>query len=461
MLEGDACDLIAQKVARLESACLIGNESPSESTFADSLSAYSSDSPSGEEEASFSQDAPTTLRRQLSHKTEYSGLDSAVEAARRIYRETWIEHSIERDAGKADRLKREDRADKFSERRAAEKYTEMRGALVDLLPFMGTPRAAEEGNYDVVDFQGRKPPRRLRKRTGKEDEAILLKAQLEHLRSEPAFRAWEASAAVMAAVSTRKEKCWLDAHDTFDALETMLPTYPSCKSRGSAQRKQVIRQILEEKSSGGNGFFANYLVHDNATLRVALARDEEGSSTPAALVVTARMPLFDALRSMDDKGPLRGDAADRKWCRQKGRQFAFQVANLNEEEDTRNARAPAAKLRPDAVLRDLLRSRKPVVLLEVVAALAPRDMCKEKGYSEIVKAELARVTREAKSRGEAVVFCLGSDSPHKLAEKVYLRQPIGKYGLQCGYMRWRASEGLPWARERVWDERITLCLQMP
>ena len=54
-------------------------------------------------------------------------------------------------------------------------------------------------------------------------------------------------------------------------------------------------------------------------------------------------------------------------------------------------RAPIETLKPDAKLRDLLRSKKKVVQLEVIAALAPRDVMKQEDLSEIVKSELAMV----------------------------------------------------------------------
>jgi len=172
--------------------------------------------------------------------------------------------------------------------------------------------------------------------------------------------------------------------------------------------------------------------------------------------------LFEALESLDYNGPLVGEAKSREWCSMAGRQFAFQGARFGVPGRLGSrAREEVKTIQADAKLRDLLRSRKKVVVLEVVAALAPRQVAKKQGLGEIVKAEIAKVMREAKSRGEAVVFCLGSDSPLTLAEKVYLRQPIGDYGLRCGYLRWRESAGVPWGREKEWDNRVCLCLQMP
>jgi hypothetical protein len=181
-----------------------------------------------------------------------------------------------------------------------------------------------------------------------------------------------------------------------------------------------------------------------------------------------RMPLWDALKTMDDDGPLRGAAMEKKWCFAAGRQFALQDLRKEEElppvghrDRARKERVFAKHLQADEQLRELLRSKKPVVLLDTLAALAPRDVCKSNSLNKIVTAELAALLKGAKARGEAVVFSLGSENPHKLAERVYLRPPLADYGMRCGCLRWRESAEVPWAREFIWDDRITLCLQMP
>jgi len=337
--------------------------------------------------------------------------------------------------------------------------------LMNLLPWLGPMQRDPHGiNYEVVEFSGGQPPRGLKKCKDDDEEADGVKAQLEWLRSEPRGRAWEACCAVMAALSTRAEKSWLEANDTCSNLEAMLSDLPGCKSKKSVQRKQEICKFIEKEGSSCRGFFAHYMVCPTTTLRVAFTLNVP-RPLPAALVITNRLPLWDALVSLDGDNPFQGDARERSWCLAAGRQFAFQLANIGIPEKpasvSRKARASAATLQADNKLRDLLRSRKPVIQLEVIAALAPRDVCKSEGLSAIVKAELATITREAKRRGEAVVFCLGSDSPHILAEKVYLRQPISDHGLQCGYLRWRASAEVPWAKETEWSDRTTLCLQMP
>jgi hypothetical protein len=236
------------------------------------------------------------------------------------------------------------------------------------------------------------------------------------------------------------------------------------QSKNSAQRKEQIQLWLEKQYYQGYGFFAHHLVKSYATIRVAFK-----PSVPAPLavsvIVTERISLFDALGSPDTgDGSFIGAAKSYGWCNQEGTQFAFQEAKLGipeDSEDNKNLRMPTEELQASQELRELLLSKKPIVYLEVIAALAPREVAKNEGLSAIVIAELTKLMRDAKSRGEAVLFCLGSDTPHKLAEKVYLRKPIGDYGLRCGYFRWRTSSDLPWAREAPWQNRPCHCFQMP
>lgn len=408
-------------------------------------------------------EVPVSVESACSLQEEHGGLDRAVEAAIHVFRETWISFAMERDAGSADEGTKEDRAGKVSELLVAERYEAMKPALMGLLPWLGPTKPGGQGcDYTVVEFQSQQPPSLLVQRAvGSDDE---LKPQLEWLRKEPRARAWEAFCAVMAAVSTRKEKNWLEANAITDDLNKKLTKLPLCKSKKSARRRSAIRTYIEKECVSGCGFFAQYLVLPSTNLCVAFAPTEP-TPTPASVVITARMPLFEAFASLGPPhGPLGIEAASREWCLKAGRQFAFQGANFGADDScdsSHKCREDAETLEPDAKLRDLLRSRKPVVVLEIVAALAPRELAKRQGFGEIVKAELARVMQEAKNRGEAVVFCLGSDSPHVLAEKVYVRKPISDHGLRCGYLRWRASADAPWARERAWADRICMCLQMP
>jgi hypothetical protein len=269
-------------------------------------------------------------------------------------------------------------------------------------------------------------------------------------------------------MAARGEMSWMDSFHISNEMDYKMKKVPGC-SKGTAKRKAWIREFLLNQVQYGVGNFVGYLVDKDASLRVSFVRAPGvPRPIPATLIIGAREPLWDALQHQDDNGPVRfsldcqKDHQKREWLMKPGREFAFQLANFDEdEEDKLKCRAPIQTLQPDPKLRDLLRSKKVVSQLEVIAALAPRDIMKKEGLSDIVKAELAMFMRDAKARKEAVVFCLGSTSPHTLAQKVYLRAPIGDYGLQCGYLRWRDSPELPWARERCWDSRICLCLQMP
>jgi len=288
---------------------------------------------------------------------------------------------------------------------------------------------------------------------------------LQHFRAESdQTRAWEALCAVMATISGRKEKMWLENLDVESELKKMLRKMPQCKS--DERRRAAIREMIPKIMEEGAGAFSETLIDPRMTQIVTFARGPSGL-VPGTSMTYRRMPLWDALKGMDDEGPLRAAAAEKEWCWGAGRQFALQDLQFGHEVCnipfgySRKERKFAKDLQADTQLRDLLRSKKPVVLLDTLAALGPRDVCKNNGLSDIVRAELHVLFKEAKARGEAVVFTLGSAVPHKLAEKVYLQPPLADYGMRCGCLRWRASADVPWAREFKWEDRITLCLQMP
>jgi len=421
-----------------------------------------------------------TKRSHAAKEDSHDDLNGAVEEAMRIFKEVLFDHALERDHGNQDGEKREDRASEWMETMVAEEgYEQMKDAMLDLLPFLGPMQPkTKECDYQVVETQGHQPPRHLEKgkpawvelgkklANGIPQMEKLLGARLVCLRSNPRFLAWEAFAAVTSIISARKEKTWLELfpqrEELEDKLKDLIKKNKLCKSKTSEQRKETIRAWLGKESDYGYGYFAHYLVKANATLRVAFAPGK--SLTPAALIVTERLPMWDCLASPnDDEGdcPLRAKAKSWEWCKGSGTQFALQEVNLGVDEKDLKCRGAALDLQADPKLRAHLLSKKPVVYLEVVASLAPRAVAKEQGHSAIVKAELAKIMREAKERGEAVVFALGSDSPHTLFEKVYNRPPISDYGLRCGYMRWRASAEDSWAREAPWADRCCVCIQLP
>jgi hypothetical protein len=360
-----------------------------------------------------------------------------------LFRQALTAYALEKD------MRGEEKADKFATRWAADHYEELKDAILALLPWTGEIETAACGTYDLVKFQGRKTPRRE-----------VCKRTLQHFRAEgQQARAWEALCALIAAISSREEKIWLEHLEVQSELNT-LKTQPMCKSKRSARRQAAIRDMVVTLIEDGAGAFAESLIDPRGTHRVTFARGLAGP-IPATSLWTRRMSLWDALKTMDDEGPLRGAAARKEWCHAAGRQFTLHDLVMGQKHGSIKERKFAKDLEPDTGLRDLLRSKRPVILLDTLAALAPRDVCKQNGLSSIVTAELATMLREAKARGEAVVFSLGGEFPHKLAERVYLRPPLADYGMRCGCLRWRESADVPWAREFRWDDRITLCLQMP
>lgn len=371
-------------------------------------------------------------------------LEQAVEVAMKLFREVLTEYALEKD------LRGEDKADKLAERLAGERYEELKNAIVGLLPWAGEMKASSNGKYDIVAFRGRKTTRNE-----------VNRRQLQHFRAEGAqARAWEALCAVMAAISSREEKVWLEYHEIQDDIDKMLNNKHLCKSKRSARRRAAIREMIPKLVEEGAGAFAPYLIDPKSIHHISFARGLSGH-LPATHMTFRRMPLWDALKTMDDDGPLRADAFEKEWCFAAGRQFALQDLQYGHKDGSRKDRTYARKLRPEKKLRNLLRSKAPVVLLDTLAALGPRDVCKNQGFSAIVTEELHCLFRQAKEQGEAVVFSLGSEFPHKLAEKVYLRPPLANYGMRVGCLRWRESSSVPWAREFKWDDRITLGLQMP
>jgi len=342
-------------------------------------------------------------------------------------------------------------AQQLAEGWADQKYKELSSVILRLLPWAGNLRTAAAGFYNVINFNGRKTTR-----------WEVSNRQLQHLRDlGTEARAWEALCAVMAAISSRGEKVWLECHDLLDELKTIFKKQSVPDSKLSSRRRDTIRKEAPKMVEDGAGFFALALIDPRSVHYVTFAKGPEGP-LPATSMIIRRMPLWDALKTMDWEGPLRGAAADKGWLRSSDRQFALQDLQLDHEDKSRKERTDIKDLEPDNQLRDLLRSKRPVVLLDTLAALAPREVCKTNEFSRIVQAELVSLVKEAKAQGEAVVFHVASDDPCKLAKKVYMRSPVADYGMRCGCLRWRASPSDPWAREfHKSDERLTLCLQMP
>lgn len=427
-----------------------------------------------------SKDLPMDTSDELSEQ-QLSELNRAVDMAMKIFKDVWLEFVFEYDRGNADGDERDERADTYLETVVAEKYDELRAIMINLLPWVPPLRPNATGDYSVLEFDGYQPPPHLRKGAvnwrllaaqspnGEPAMEKVLGASLACWRRDPKFRALEAFCAMTAILSNRKEKSFLEAFATraeLDlAMKKLQKTGVKVQSKTSARRKHEIRVWLEtQQHPCGFGYFAHFLVKSHASMRVAF-KSGVPASIPVSVIAVERITLFDSLASDDTgDGSFVGAAKSFEWCSQEGTQFAFQAGMLGVQDrdlESRKIREAPEALQPNPELRALLLSRKPIVCLEVVAALAPRDVARSEGLSAIVVAELAQLMRDAKNRGEAVMFCLGSDAPHTLAEKVYLRKPIGDHGLTCGYFRWRKSADLPWAREAHWSDRPCHCLQMP
>jgi len=427
---------------------------------------------------------PEPDKCQIDCGQEPPSLAKAQEEARRLFRDIYLAFALERDTAKGDEVTRSDAASKLAEDMATERYEELRSALLGLRPWLGASKPAvptpSGRDYDVIEFEGIEPPKHLtapnmKDKKGKEVGAdILQKAQLEWFRPKgEREQAWESLTELLSTISSRSEMNWLEGITIANEIDYKAKKQPGCKKRGTEKRKEWVTQYILKQEQYGCGNFVGHLMHHGTLMRVSLVPGIP-KPIPATVVITCRETLWDALLREDDEGPIRFPPVHpdtnklwtpqqkKKWLMQPGRQFAFQLANLDgDEEDQHDCREPGRLLKPDAKLRDLLRGKQTAIHLEVIAALAPRDIMKKEGLSEIVKAELAMVTRSAKERGEPVIFCLGSTNPHVLAKKVYLRPPIADHGLKCGYIRWRNSPDEPWARERSWDMRMCFCLQMP
>jgi len=325
-------------------------------------------------------------------------------------------------------------------------YDKLCCAFMSLLPWTSHEQPPNgmvgKREYDVIQFHGCEVPRRVLRslsETSTEDE-------LEYARQRaPQGGARDALCAVMAALASRKEKCWLEALDseyTFNERR---------KEKPRERRSSTFCAVLEEMHSWRvRGTFAHALVRPKSCFRVSIATD--GSTPrPASLLLTYYMPIAEVFALMDDGGPIRKSKS--KWCH---RAYALQ-----EIMKTGDGRKPAQDLCDEPVFRQLIRSKTPVVFLDSLASLAPRERAREHGLNEIVKAELMTLLQQSKALGQAVIFAVGGDHPHTLAQKVYMQAPFTDLGLRCGYLRWRDSIMQSWAPEKPKEGRVLIGLQLP
>lgn len=304
-----------------------------------------------------------------------------------------------------------------AEQMASERYEEMLGAIQRLLPLIAAQEEKEcRGDiaYSTLTLGG--------------CEAGAAGGEVACCR--------EALCAVLAAIASRREMCWLEAHGD----ETPV-----------------------------RGYFAHALTQPESCLRIAVvAASHVPRSLPASLLVTSRLPLWEALARTDNEGPLKGmpqtllaGGTEAPGDLQLALQELDGGDDLGAHGSLPEERKLVQDLVPEPGLERLLRSAAHVLAVDAYVALAPRAVSAAHGLSEVVQAELELLLREAKAEGLAVVLQLGGCNPHRLAAKVYLRPTFTRHGLRCGYLRWRPSGKAPWAREQALANRVCLGLQLP
>jgi len=373
----------------------------------------------------------------------------AVSSALRLFDEVWTDHMY----NKLHVLKGRDKAGELAEKLVHERFYErLSDVFLRLLPWTGyeTPPKgmAGEREYDVIQFHGRELPRRLLRQYSSEssdsDSESKECKMLEYARKQNAQGgARDALCAVMAALASRSEMTWLEGLDTDFALQQRREENP-CESKANA----FCAVLGDMHSERVRGYFAHGLVQPTSLFRVSIAT-HGATPRPASLILTYLLPITEAFALMDSNGPIR--KTRRKWRRR--------VYALQEIDKEGSGKQPVQSLRPEPQILELIRSKTPVVMLDAIAALAPRERAREHGLSEIVKAELAGLLYQAKALGQAVVFMLGGGKPQTLAQKVYLQPPFTDHGLRCGYLRWKDSTLESWASEKF--GRPMIGLQLP
>lgn len=399
---------------------------------------------------------------QKSKLPELVDLDEAVKVAIGFYKELWTLQAIEEECGyPQDEDTREDRSGHACEEWAKENYEAIRAAANALLPWAGGLKPAGPGaNYDVLQFKGVKPPGSKQKPFAKKETKDEEQQIRDYRNSSKQARSREALLSVCSALSCRREKLWSELSES-DLVDIVKKS--GLRRVKSNKMLSMIKHFVKEEMEKGNWCcqFASALVRAESYIRIACGRGVD-SPILASILIVHRMPLWNVFEKMEDDTPFCGAATRQAWWKHNGREVAFQELNFAaEEDDMRNERVAASKLKPDAGLKKLLQSQTPVVYLDILAALSTREASKRYGLSDVVKGELAMLFKEAKAKKEAVIFVLGTDDPRKLAEKVYLRPPLSDCGLKCGFFRWRASADESWAREKEYSDRSTFMLQMP
>jgi len=354
---------------------------------------------------------------------EASELDAAVNSALKIHSELLQLFSSGKEWCDACEM---------AEKRTAELYSELLDLFRVLFPASAADRQSEESigdrAYSVAEIQGRLVE------GGKEGVGVPLAERMAQLRSESAEGlARDALCVVLAVLASRKDMCWLEAHDT----------------------EVPVR-----------GYFAHALANAHSSLRISMLNSIWGPR-PASLLVTSRVPLRTALENTDSGGPLKEMKPEMWLGGQACETLQFAMQELEDSDDLGafgtliEERALVRTLVPEPKLRELLLSQVEVLAVEAYAALAPRDAAAAEGLSEVIQGEFLLLLRKAKADGVPVLLQLGGRNPHLLARKVYLRPAFTELGLRCGYLRWRPSAEGPWAREQKAEDRVCLGLQLP
>lgn len=337
--------------------------------------------------------------------------DNAVKTVLRIHSEILAE------LHKHVRLRDLDRR-RSAESKMTKQYDQLWDSVMVLLPWVLNERMmkrrANLRSYNVGQLYGLKPS------NTKKSLAQLL----QHARGESKQGcARDALCAAFSTLASRSEMCWLEAYD-------------------------------REKPS--RGWFAHSLLDPTAVFRVSLT--SELQPRPVSLIITHQLPISAAFSTMDARGPFYDCTYN--MCQKRGYEFAMQDIT-RAPPGVQESRLDPASLVAEPKLRKLLGTKTPVLLLSVYAALAPREHVRKHRLGDIIKAELLECLREAKKRGQAVVFQVGGDEPHVLAEKVYLQPHVKQFGLRIGYLRCRSSSWASWEREKPWKDRPLIGLQLP
>ncbi|CAE7677334.1 car [Symbiodinium sp. CCMP2456] len=300
---------------------------------------------------------------------------------------------------------------------ASEKYAELHRTALELLRSVAS-RHRESGsrssaNYDVLIFRGEAFGDRRRN----------LSVRLASLRRRRG-KVREALCSVLAALCCRLQKNWLAAYD----------------------EEEPVR-----------GYFAHSLVEASSVFRVALRPGRP--LRLASLLIYQELPLAQALAAMDHGGPFpEGHEKEPIGERRYGLQRVGVEGCPGEEQKER-----LCDVEPEARIRDLMKSKAPVIVLDVYCALAPKDHAKRHNLGPVVKAELAALLRRSRDAGQAVLFLVGGERPAQLAQKVYLQPRFTSIGgLMCGYLRWKPDASAPWEPPKLQGQRrIIFGLQLP